>query len=430
MDTWKIKKAENGLTGEVTPPPDKSISHRAVMFGAIAEGTCRISNFLKGEDCMSTLEAFRSLGISIDIEGDVVTVEGRGLKGLRPPRGELYLGNSGTTMRIISGILAGQDFSTVLTGDDSLSKRPMRRIMDPLKMMGADIEPASGEHAPLRINGTSSLRGIDYVMPVASAQVKSCLLLAGLYASGVTRVTEPFQSRDHTERMMECFSANIKREGLTTEISGDKELVPKDIFVPGDISSAAFFIVAALIVKGSELLIKNVGLNPTRTGIIDVLKRMGADIEVVSLRDDVEPAGDLRVRYSDLKGTEVTEEEVPLLIDEVPVLSLASAVAQGETRINGIKELKVKETDRVHTVVENFTRMGIEVKEENNALVISGGAGSFSSAVIDSFGDHRIAMTGAVAALVSDGECTINNASCADVSYPGFLSDLDSVRSQ
>ncbi|MFH1878767.1 MAG: 3-phosphoshikimate 1-carboxyvinyltransferase [Candidatus Omnitrophota bacterium] len=426
---WKIKKAEAGLKGELTVPPDKSISHRAVMFSALSEGTCRVENFLSGEDCLSTLNAFRALGTDITRNGGTVTVKGKGLKGLTGPSGELYLGNSGTTMRILSGILAGQSFSTVLTGDESLSGRPMRRIIDPLTRMGAEIESAGGKgFPPLKIKARSGpLNPVNYILPMASAQVKSCILSAGLYADGITKVTEPFQSRDHTERMLEYFSADIRRDGLTTAIRGLNALKPLDIRVPGDISSAAFFIVAALIVKGSMVILKNVGLNPTRVGLINVLKRMGGRINILDMREALEPAGDLEVRYSELHGTVVEEEEIPLLIDEIPVLTVAAARAEGDTLIKGIKELKVKETDRVKSISDNLLRTGVDIGEENDVLCISGNKASLTAAEFDSYGDHRIAMSMAVASLVSDGTCIIKNTACADTSYPGFFPDLIKV---
>ncbi len=429
---WKIKKASRGLKGELRVPPDKSISHRAIIFGSISAGKLRARNFLFGEDCMRTLEAFRAMGAEIAVENGTVTIQGRGLKGLTEPREALYLGNSGTTMRIISGVLAGQGFTTVLTGDESLSRRPMRRIMEPLSLMGAEIESVEGDsHAPLKIKGRKGpLDPIDYSMPVASAQVKSCVLAAGLYAEGKTSVTEPFQSRDHTERMLEYFSADIRRKGLVTEIAGLKELAPKDLEVPGDISSAAFFMVAALLVKGSHLVIRDVGLNPTRAGVIGVLERMGGSIRILDRRDDLEPAGDLEVRHSELKSTVVEQREIPLLIDEVPVIAAAAAAAEGTTVIKGVKELKVKETDRVMSIKENLSRMGVRVEAENGSLIIEGKAGRTSAARLDSFGDHRTAMSMAIAALVSDGDCIVRDTACVDTSYPGFLDDLYEVAGQ
>jgi 3-phosphoshikimate 1-carboxyvinyltransferase len=425
---WKIKKAKSGLKGEVIVPPDKSISHRAVMFGSLAGGPCRVSNFLFGEDCLRTVDAFRAMGVEIREADGGLTVEGRGLKGLTPPEGDLYLGNSGTTMRIISGILAGQDFAVKLTGDESLSSRPMRRVTEPLKKMGSKIDTLNGNFPPIRIDPAGApLKSIDYTTPVASAQVKSCVLAAGMYAEGETSVTEPFQSRDHTERMLEYLSADIERDGLTTRVKGFKELEARDIAVPGDISSAAFFIVGALLVEGSDIVLKNVGLNATRDGIIKVLKRMGADIEVLDVRGDVEPEGDIRVKSSTLKGTVIEAEEIPLLVDEVPVLIIAAAMADGRTEIRGISELKVKETDRVKSMRENLLKLGVEICEEGGELVLHGGAGMFASAELESFGDHRIAMSMAIAALVSDSECIVKDTGCADTSYPGFLEDLKTL---
>ncbi|MFH1665269.1 MAG: 3-phosphoshikimate 1-carboxyvinyltransferase [Candidatus Omnitrophota bacterium] len=426
---WRIKKADGGLRGELTVPPDKSISHRAVMFGAISGGDCRIHNFLSGEDCMRTFEAFRAMGIEITMKGGVVTVRGKGLKGLTAPAGDLYMGNSGTSMRIISGIVAAQGFGVRLTGDESLSGRPMSRVIEPLKMMGARIDTVNGKFPPILSRGVrNNLKPLRYTTPVPSAQVKSCILAAGLYAGGKTSVTEKFQSRDHTERILEYFSADIARKGLTTEIDGLKELAPKDITVPGDISSAAFFIVGGLTVKRSDLILKDVGLNPTRDGVITVLGRMGARIDILDKRDGFEPVGDIRVRTSDLHGTVVEQKEMPLLIDEVPALIIAAVMAEGRTEIRGISELKVKETDRVKTMKDNLLRLGVEIFEEGDCLVINGGGKIFRPAELDSYGDHRIAMSMAVASLLSDGECLIKNTACADTSYPGFLKDLEKVR--
>lgn len=424
---WKILQAKNSLKGEVVVPADKSISHRAIMFGSIARGDMRISNFLFGEDCISTLDAFKALGVEILKEGDTLLVKGRGLKGLVPPKGPIYLGNSGTSMRIISGILAAQSFTTTLTGDESLSKRPMKRIIEPLEKMGARIESTEG-HAPLKVTGsTRPIKAIKYLTPVASAQVKSCILAAGLYADGKTIVIEPFQSRDHTERMLEYFSADIKKDGLTTEITGQKELEAKDVEVPGDVSSAAFFVAAALLVEGSSIVLRNVGLNRTRIGVLNVLERMGGKIEASNLRGELEPMGDLEVVYSPLKGTVVEEEEIPLLIDEIPVLMVAACLAEGETIIKGISELKVKESDRVKTMIDNLSRMGCKIKEKDNSLIIYGGEKTLKCAELDSFTDHRIAMSMAIAALVSNGECLIKNVACVDTSYPGFYNDLEKV---
>jgi len=426
---WKIKKAGSGLKGEIVVPPDKSVSHRAVMFASIAAGSCRISNFLFAEDCMRTYEAFRSMGVDITRSGGFIEIKGQGMKALEQPAGELYMGNSGTSMRILSGILAGQDFPARMTGDESLSRRPMRRVIEPLLSMGAVISSLDGGLPPISTGPRKApLKAISYRTPVASAQVKSCVLAAGLYADGVTSVTEPFQSRDHTERMLEYFAADIERQGLTTSLKGLKELSPRDIEVPGDISSAAFFIVAALLADGSDVILRKVGLNSTRDGALRVLKRMGGRIEVLDVSGDVEPQGDIRVRSSSLKGTVIEAEEIPLLIDEVPVLAVAAAAAEGATEIRGISELKVKESDRVKSVVEDLTRLGAEISEEGDRLIIPGGSERFEPADLESFGDHRIAMSMAVAALISGGECVVRNTGCVETSYPAFLADLEKLR--
>ena len=426
---WEIKQCKKGLKGCIVIPPDKSISHRAIMFGALSSAEILIKNFLYGEDCLSTFNAFKNMGIDLRRDGSDVIVKGKGLNGLKAPKGDLYLGNSGTTMRIISWILAGQEFDTVLTGDESLSSRPMSRIMAPLREMGADITDIDGgNHAPLKISGSKNkLKSIQFVSPVASAQVKSCILSAGLYADGFTTVTEPFQSRDHTERMLKYFNADIETDGLSVTISGKKPLISRDVKIPGDISSAAFFIVAGLLVEGSDIILKDVGLNPTRIGLINVLKRMGASIDILDLSDDLEPAGDLRIKYSDLKGTTVTDKEIPLLIDEVPILMVAALRAEGKTYIDGIKELKLKESDRILTMKQNLVLLGAEIEDDDNSVSIKGINGAFKSAGLDSFRDHRIAMSMAIAALLSDDSCTITNTACVDTSYPGFIKDLVSL---
>ncbi|MFH1837560.1 MAG: 3-phosphoshikimate 1-carboxyvinyltransferase [Candidatus Omnitrophota bacterium] len=427
---WKIGAAKKGLKGEITVPPDKSISHRAVMFSAISKGKCRVKNFLFGEDCLRTLEAFQAMGIEIEKEDESIIVEGKGLRGLKAPSGELYMGNSGTSMRIMSGILAGQNFDTFLTGDDSLSRRPMKRVIDPLLGMGVRIESSKG-CPPLRIKGINKpLDPIRYVTPVASAQVKSCILSAGLYADGETVVTEPFRSRDHTEKMLAHFSADIiqKDEGLTTKITGLKELISRDICVPGDISSAAFFIVGALLIKGSDLILKNVGINPTRTGLLKVLERMGAKIELLNFdKKTFENSADMRICSSSLKGTIVEKEEIPSLIDEVPILLIASLMAEGRTKIRGIAELKAKESDRIKSMSDNLKAIGAVIFEENDALITEGRSGIFKAGTLNSFGDHRIVMTMAIASLLSDGESTIKNTECVDTSYPNFLRDLGRI---
>ncbi|MBF0216505.1 MAG: 3-phosphoshikimate 1-carboxyvinyltransferase [Candidatus Omnitrophica bacterium] len=425
---WKINPA-NEIKGTIAVPPDKSISHRAVMFGAISKGSLKVGNFLTGEDCMSTLSAFKAMGVPIEVNGDILRIKGVGLKGLKAPEGRLYLGNSGTSMRIIAGILAGQEIEVILTGDESLSGRPMKRVIEPLAKMGARIDFLEKEgFAPFIIKGAKApLKPIAYSMPIASAQVKSSVLAAGLYADGVTSVTEPFISRDHTERILELFGADIRKDKLTVSVNGLKELEPKDIVVPGDISSAAFFLVGALLAEKSDLLLKGVGLNPTRTGILDVLLRMGADVRISDIKKGPEPYGDIRVKNSHLKGTVVAPSEIPLLIDEIPVLMVAAAMASGETVIRGISELKVKETDRIKSMGENLLKAGIEIISSGDDVVIPGGRRRFEPSRFISYGDHRTAMSMAIASLFSSGESIIDSVDCVATSYPGFLEDLTRV---
>lgn len=428
---WKISGSKNGLRGTLRVPPDKSVTHRAVMFGGISSGELLIRNFLFGEDCLRTLDAFRVMGVRAERDGDDIFISGKGLRGLIAPPGELYLGNSGTTMRVMSGILAGQDFDVRLRGDDSLSSRPMLRVVEPLEKMGAKIGTGPGGRPPLEIKAAGKpLKAIDYITPVASAQVKSCILAAGMYAEGVTSVTEPFKSRDHTERMLEYLSADIKRTGMTTFITGSKELVSRDITVPGDISSAAFFIVGALILPGSEILLKGVGTNPTRTGLLTVLERMGADISIDASHEGVEPSGDLKIKYSRLRPTVVKPREIPLMIDEVPVLMIAALMAEGRTEIQGIGELKVKESDRIRTMAEDLSRLGAVVREDSGILYVEGLNKKPVPGTLDSFGDHRVAMSMAIASLLCDGESEILNTECVDTSYPGFLEHLGSLLSE
>ncbi|MBY0758335.1 MULTISPECIES: 3-phosphoshikimate 1-carboxyvinyltransferase [Sellimonas] len=422
------------LRGEITIPGDKSISHRSVMFGALSKGTTEITNFLYGADCLSTIGCFRQMGIDIEQkeEGRLI-VHGKGMRGLSAPGSHLDVGNSGTTTRLISGILSAQPFTSVLSGDDSLNSRPMGRIITPLTRMGAKIESIRGDGcAPLRIDGTNSLHGITYHSPVASAQVKSSILLAGLYADGVTSVTEPVLSRNHTELMLCKFGASV-----STEISADasarisilpcQELYGQKIHVPGDISSAAYFIAAALLVPGSELLIKNVGTNPTRAGILKVCQDMGADITYVNeTAEGGEQTADLLVRSSSLHGTVVEGRLIPTLIDEIPMIAVLAAFADGTTVIRDAAELKVKETDRIRTVTENLTRMGGDVTPTEDGMIIRGGK-ALHGTVINPYLDHRIAMAFSVAALASDGVTDILDSSCVDVSYPGFFASLKSL---
>ena len=415
------------LRGCLNVPGDNSISHRSVMFGALAKGTTEISNFLKGADCLSTISCFRSMGVDIQETDQTILVRGKGLHGLRRPDHVLDCGNSGTTTRLISGILAGQDFDVTLTGDESIQKRPMKRIIEPLSLMGAHILSVRGNDcAPLSISG-SHLHGISYSTPVASAQVKSAILLAGLYADGETRVTEPARSRNHTELMLASFGADVKTEGTTAIIRPAKELFSQSIQVPGDISSAAFFMAAALLVPGSEVLLKNVGINPTRDGVLRVFRQMGGEIETVSQTSRAgEPAADLLVRSSRLHGTEIGGDIIPTLIDELPVIAAAACFADGVTVIRDAAELKVKESNRIQAMAENLTAMGADVTETEDGMIIRGGK-PLHGAVIDSRNDHRIAMTFAVAALASQGEVSIPQWDCVNISYPAFLDDLRSL---
>ncbi len=417
----------HSLQGSLEIPGDKSISHRSVMFGALAKGTTEISHFLKGADCLSTISCFRSMGIGIEEKDGKILVHGNGLRGLKRPDKVLDCGNSGTTVRLISGILAGQDFDVTLTGDSSIQKRPMKRIVEPLSLMGAQIESVRGNGcAPLSIHG-APLKGISYSTPVASAQVKSAILLAGLYADGETRVTEPAPSRDHTERMLSAFGADVSSQGTTAVIRPAKELYGQSIQVPGDISSAAFFLAAGLLIPGSQILLKNVGVNPTRDGVIRVFERMGGKIETV--RTDLrggEPAADLLVTSGSLHGTVIEGDIIPTLIDELPVIAAAACFAEGETVIRDAGELKVKESNRIEAMVTNLQAMGADVTETEDGMIIRGGR-PLHGAVIQSRNDHRIAMTFAVAALMADGETDIPQWDCVDISYPAFLSDLRSL---
>ena len=423
----ELMQAKMPLRGEVKIPGDKSISHRAVMFGALADGTTRVTNFLQGADCLSTISCFRKLGIDIENTQEEIRIHGKGLHGLTAPTEILDTGNSGTTTRLISGILAGQNFTTTLTGDASIQSRPMGRIIKPLSMMGATVESLKGNQcAPLQIQG-HPLTAIHYQSPVASAQVKSCVLLAGLYADGITSVTEPYLSRNHTELMLSHFGARVTSEGTTASISPDSELHGLDISVPGDISSAAYFIVAALLVPGSEVMIKDVGINPTRDGILRVLHHMGAEISLLNKRqENAEPVADLLVKSGPLKAVSFGGSLIPTLIDEIPMIAVLSCFAQGTTVIKDAQELKVKESNRIDTVVSNLKAMGAHIEATSDGMIIEGGY-PLHGAVIDSHLDHRIAMAFSVAALAADGETEILNSQCVDISYPEFYRDLESL---
>ena len=421
----EIKKV-NKLNGTLAIPGDKSISHRAVMFGSLAEGTTRITNFLEGADCLSTISCFRKMGINIENNNGEILVRGKGLHGLTAPDDVLDVGNSGTTTRLISGILAGQDFISELTGDASIRKRPMKRIMTPLSQMGADIISLNGNGcAPLKISG-KKLQAIHYDSPVASAQVKSCVLLAGLYADGITSVTEPVLSRNHTEIMLNYFGADVTSEGTTASVKPDPSLYGREILVPGDISSAAYFIAAGLLVPNSEILLKNVGTNPTRDGILRVCKAMGADITLLNETKEGEPTADLLIRSSSLHGTTVEGAIIPTLIDELPMIAVMAAFAEGTTVIRDAAELKVKESDRIAVVTEGLRRMGADIQPTEDGMIIHGGK-PLQGAKINSYLDHRIAMSFAVAGTICDGTMDIVKGDCVNISYPEFYKDLYSL---
>ena len=423
MAITKVKS----LKGEITVPGDKSISHRGVMFGAISEGITELTGFLDGADCRSTISCFKAMGIDITQEHDHVVIHGKGLKGLSAPSKMLDVGNSGTTTRLISGILAGQKFISSLNGDESIQKRPMGRIITPLTSMGAHIKSIKDNGcAPLEIGG-APLHAIHYDSPVASAQVKSCLLLAGLYADGVTSVTEPVISRNHTELMLKGFGADIKSEGLTASIVGGPRLVGQKITVPGDISSAAYFIVAGLICPNADLLIKNVNTNPTRAGIIQVAKNMGGNIELLNERIvSEEPVADIHVTTSNLHGCEISGDIIPTLIDEIPVIAVMAACAKGTTVIKNAAELKVKESDRIATVTENLKNMGCDITPTEDGMIIVGGS-PLHGTLINTYKDHRIAMSFAIAGLVADGETSFDDEGCCVISYPDFFETLKAL---
>lgn len=444
MKKAKIEKTKS-LKGEITPPPDKSISHRAIMFASIAEGKSAVKNFLMAEDPISTMNAMKMLGVKIEQQSETIvhpsalslTIYGKGLYGLKEPFDVLNCGNSGTTARLISGILSGSPFFSVLTGDNSLKQRPMARIINPLRDMGAKIFARDDKYLPMAIKG-GNLKAINYLMPISSAQVKSCLILAGLYAEGLTTITEPHKSRDHTERMLRAMGAKIEhreqdiehRQAIEVKGLGDKKLSPIDITVPADFSSAAFFIVGALIVPNSEILIKNVCINPTRTGLLDVIKLMGAHIAVENIRDvSGEPVGDIYVRTADnLRGVKIGKEIIPSLIDEFPILCVLATQADGVTEIRGAEELRVKESDRISAMAAELRKMRVELEEFSDGIAIKGRA-SLKGAIVESYHDHRIAMSLAIAALVAEGETTINNSGCVDISFPGFFEELKGMTS-
>lgn len=419
MITYKVAPGGD-VKGTIRVPGDKSISHRSIMLGALAEGVTNIEGFLEGEDALATLQTFRDMGVVIEGPNDgCVKVNGVGLHGLTAPSGPLYVGNSGTSMRLLSGILAGQTFDSELTGDVSLSKRPMNRVANPLREMGADIETAEEGRPPMKFNGAKSLHGIDYHLPMASAQVKSCLLLAGLYAEGETKVTEPAPTRDHTERMLRGFGYDVQREGATISLSSGGSLKGCDIDIPADISSATFFLVAAAITPGSDVTLTHVGINPTRIGVVNILRLMGADLTLLNEREvGGEPVADIRVRYAPLKGIDIPEDQVPLAIDEFPALFIAAACATGTTTLTGAEELRVKETDRIQAMAEGLATLGIKCETRDDGMVIEGG--EMSGGVVESHHDHRIAMSFTIAALRAKSEITVNNCANVATSFPNF----------
>lgn len=422
-----IKHTALPLRGELTIPGDKSVSHRSVMFGALSDGLTEADNFLTGADCLSTIACFRRMGIEIEQNGTHVLIHGKGLHGLSAPTSVLDAGNSGTTVRLMSGILSGQNFSSTITGDASIQKRPMKRVMDPLSRMGADIASLNNNGcAPLEIHG-KQLRAIDYLSPVASAQVKSCVLLAGMYADGPTSVTEPVVSRNHSELMLKYFGASLTSEDRTVTIRPEPVLTGQKVNVPGDISSAAYFIAAALLVPGSEVLLKNVGINPTRDGMLRVCRAMGADITLINEdHSGAEPCADLLIRSSSLKGTVIEGDIIPTLIDELPVIAVLAAFADGTTIISDAAELRVKESDRIAVMTENLQKLGCDVEATDDGMIIHGGK-QLHGATVDSHMDHRIAMSFAVAGLVCGGEMEILGADIVNISYPGFFEDLENL---
>ncbi len=417
---------KTGLKGTIKIPGDKSISHRAVMFGSIAKGDTHIRGFLTGDDCMSTIRCFRNLGIDIETSGENVTVHGKGLKGLSAPKNHLDVGNSGTTIRLISGILSAQNFDTVLNGDLSIQKRPMKRVIYPLSLMGAHIESTNDGYAPLTVHG-KNLKAIEYTMPVASAQVKSSILLASLFAEGTTVINEPVASRNHTEIMLNHFGANIKNTNGVITSTPVNELYAKDLKVPGDISSAAFFIVAGLIVPNSHIIIENVGINPTRTGIIDALKAMGGNITILNARKSAgEEVGDIEVKASKLKAIELKGDIIPRMIDEIPVFAVAALCAEGTTHVKDAQELKVKESDRIATMSAELGKMGVKITETDDGMIIKGNQ-KLKGAEVYSHLDHRVAMSCAVAGLVAEGDTVITEGDCVGISFPNFYELLNTL---
>ena len=422
----KINKVSK-LNGIITVPADKSITHRAIMLSSLATGKSYINNYLKSDDCLMTMNAFKQMGVNIEQTEDSLTIIGAGINGLKNPIKEIYAGNSGTTTRLLSGVLAGQNFSSTITGDASLSKRPMKRVIEPLSLMGANITAKENNFLPMTISPKENLKAISYTSPVASAQVKSCILFAGLYADGTTTVTEPIKSRDHSERMFKTFGADISVDGLSVSVKKCNELYAQEVTVPCDISSAAFFIVAGLIVPNSNIKILNVNINKTRDGILTVLKSMGADIVLDNVRTvSGEDVADIEIKTSKLNSISFGKEIVPSLIDEIPIIVLAATQAEGQTLISGAKELKVKESDRIHSVASQLNKMGADIKETDDGFIINGPT-KLKGATVDSFDDHRIAMMLSIAGLIAEGETEILNSDCVKISFANFYEVLKKI---
>lgn len=419
--TFKAKPS-NSVSGDITIPGDKSISHRSIMFGSMADGVTHVSGFLPGEDCLATMKAFQAMGVKIEgpDENNNVVVYGKGIDGLTAPKEPLNVGNSGTSIRLLSGILAGQPFASEMAGDSSLNKRPMMRVVNPLKLMGANLSANDDGTPPIKVHGKEELSGIDYLLPMASAQVKSCVLLAGMFANGTTTVTEPGITRDHTERMLKAFGYPVTTEGSKVTIEGGHRLTACDINVPGDISSATFFIIAGLIAKQGSLTLRNVGMNPTRIGVLNIVKQMGANIEIINERQaGAEPVADLIVHASSLQGIDIKESDVPLAIDEFPAIFIAAACANGTTRLRNAEELRVKESDRIQAMADGLEILGVDCTVVSDGIDIVGG--DIGEGTVNSQDDHRIAMAFAISSLRSNGTIVILDCENVATSFPGFV---------
>ena len=422
----KINKVSK-LNGTIVVPADKSITHRAIMLSALADGKSVINNYLKSDDCLMTLNAFKQMGVQIEQKENSLIIEGAGINGLKNPVKEIYAGNSGTTTRLLSGVLAGQKFSSTISGDASLSKRPMKRVIEPLSLMGVDIVAKENNFLPMTITPGENLKAINYISPVASAQVKSCILFAGLYADGITTVAEPIKSRDHSERMFKTFGADITVNDLSVSVKKCDKLYSQEVTVPCDISSAAFFIVAGLIVPDTNIKILNVNINKTRDGILTVLKNMGANIVLDNVKDvSGEPVADIEITTSKLNSTSFGKETVPSLIDEIPIIVLAATQAEGKTVISGAKELKVKESNRIHAVASQLNKMGADIEETDDGFIVNGPT-KLKGATVESFDDHRIAMMLSVAGLIAEGETEIVNSDCVKISFANFYEVLKKI---